>query len=92
MMAGCTTAEESPLSTSQFVHIQVLASRNGETGLVNRSNAGGSGQYDKFVSFTNFTFEVKYAVKSPEGMPPLFGFVYTVKTTDELVIPLAIAS
>uniref|UniRef100_A0A1X7TRM2 Uncharacterized protein n=1 Tax=Amphimedon queenslandica TaxID=400682 RepID=A0A1X7TRM2_AMPQE len=75
MMAGCTTAEESPLSRRQFVHIQVLASRNGEIGLVNRSNAGGSGQHDEFVSFTNFTFEVKYSVKSPEGMPPLFGFV-----------------
>ena len=84
MMAGRTTADESPLSRRQSVHTQTLASRNGEIGLVYRSNAGGSGQYEEFVSFTNFTFEVKYAVKSPEGMPPLFGFVYTVKTTDGL--------
>ena len=52
-MAGHTTADESLLSRRQYVHTQTLASRNGEIGdLI----AGGSGQYDEFVSFTNFTF------------------------------------
>lgn len=50
-----------------------LVVRDGEIGIVNSSGT--------FHSYTNFCMEIVNAVRSPDGAPSLYGYVYNIQTT-----------
>ena len=52
-----------------------LVVQNGEIGILKNG---------AFQSHTNFCMEVVHRVQSPEGAAPMFGFVFLVRSTDQV--------
>lgn len=67
-------AEKRVLSGKKSTHRSLIV-RNGEIGVIRQG---------VFESHTNFCMEVLHAVKSPSNAKPLFGFVFLVRSTDDV--------
>lgn len=65
--ASCRQGKSSGKRQSRSLVVQ-----GGEIGMV----INGS-----FQSYTNFSMEIVHSVRSPEGAPSLFGYVYSIKTS-----------